>query len=973
MRANGIELPAELELLLREGRALAVDARDGSGVFAQQAASVTGVMLPPAASARLADMAHRMTAGAGAVLADIPLAGAGAPLVPVACRMLANTEGERVVVVIPLREFSTQDAVAPPPGAAMPLAARDEGQRPKANIKPDVHSGMSAIAQAMDTAMNAPIEVTDSKPVPSSLPMQAAPQPHSHNGSVHQDAPVRIVWQSDADGKITQAGSRLKALVGDYSGAIVGRRWADLADDIFMDTTGALQAALEGRTTANKIPLLWSADDLPGPVDVEWSALPVFDAARAFRGLRGFLLVHAPGSARAELNEKASHVSPVALPNGETQMPAAPASSPLPTLSPSERMAFRELARALGARQENEAAQAHHEPPALPTPAVAGAEPAQGERQPEVITPQTMAAIADHVPALAPADSETAHSASPVINAVEEAAADASMVQPEALPSAPESPNSGEDKTSAEEECANAPSYGGEQQAPVMIPAPVTHIVRVPDPRYLDIIERLPVGVLINRSERVLFANRTLLDLLDYNAIADMNDAGGTPALFKGRIPVSEANGPSGAILLAARDGERIGVDARMQNIHWDGEPATLVSFRRSADTEINQKLRSAEHELKQREVQLREVRAILDTATDGVAVLDENGRILSINRTAEALFGYDQKEMAGELVTELMAPESRASVLDYFEGLKSGGVRSVLNDGREVTGRVRQGGRLPVFLSFGQIAEKPEKKFCAVLRDLTAWKKSERELVDARKAAEAASAQKTDFLAKISHEVRTPLNAIIGFAEVMIEERFGAIGNERYKDYLKDIHASGGHVISLVNDLLDLSKIEAGKMELDFTSVNVNDVVRGAVSIMQPQSQRGRIVIRSAMAPKLPTIVADERALKQIVLNLLSNAVKFTDPGGQVIVSTTLSDLGEIAIRVRDTGIGMTPKEVEQAMEPFKQLSATRRAGGTGLGLPLTKALVDANRAAMRISSVKNEGTLVEIVFPPTRVMANH
>ena len=124
-----------------------------------------------------------------------------------------------------------------------------------------------------------------------------------------------------------------------------------------------------------------------------------------------------------------------------------------------------------------------------------------------------------------------------------------------------------------------------------MIPAPVTHIVRVPDPRYLDIIERLPVGVLINRSEHVLFANRTLLDLLDYNTIADLNDAGGTPALFKGRIPVSEANGPSGAILLTARDGERVGVDARMQNIHWDGEPATLVSFRRSADTEIKSKI----------------------------------------------------------------------------------------------------------------------------------------------------------------------------------------------------------------------------------------------------------------------------------------------------------------------------------------------------------------------------------------------
>ena len=136
----------------------------------------------------------------------------------------------------------------------------------------------------MNTVTTAAIAVTDTVPVP----MHAAPQHFSHDAPTHQDAPVRIVWQSDADGKITQAGSRLKALVGDYSGAIVGRRWADLADDIFMDTTGALQAALESRTTANKIPLLWSADDLPGPVDVEWSALPVFDAARAFRGLRGF-------------------------------------------------------------------------------------------------------------------------------------------------------------------------------------------------------------------------------------------------------------------------------------------------------------------------------------------------------------------------------------------------------------------------------------------------------------------------------------------------------------------------------------------------------------------------------------------------------------------------------------------------------------------------------------------------------------
>jgi signal transduction histidine kinase len=269
-------------------------------------------------------------------------------------------------------------------------------------------------------------------------------------------------------------------------------------------------------------------------------------------------------------------------------------------------------------------------------------------------------------------------------------------------------------------------------------------------------------------------------------------------------------------------------------------------------------------------------------------------------------------------------------------------------------------------------VAREPELKFCAVLRDMTAWKNAERELIEARRAAEQASAQKSDFLAKISHEIRTPLNAIIGFAEVMLEERFGPVGNERYKDYLRDIHSSGGHVISLVNDLLDLAKIEAGRLELSFASVDVNNVVASCVSLLQPQAQRGRIVLRTSLAQKLPAIVADERSLRQVALNLLSNAVKFTDPGGQVIVSTALTERGEVALRVRDTGVGMAEAEIKAAMEPFRQLATSRRTGGTGLGLPLTKALIEANRGSFAITSAKGEGTLVEVLFPPTRVLAS-
>ena len=183
--------------------------------------------------------------------------------------------------------------------------------------------------------------------------------------------------------------------------------------------------------------------------------------------------------------------------------------------------------------------------------------------------------------------------------------------------------------------------------------------------------------------------------------------------------------------------------------------------------------------------------------------------------------------------------------------------------------------------------------------------------------AAEKASATKSDFLAKVSHEIRTPLNSIIGFAEVMLEERFGPIGNERYRDYLKDIRGAGDHVVALINDLLDLAKIEQGKLELSFADLNLNELVQDAVTLMQPQANRERIIIRTSLGPGLRPVVADARALRQVVLNLLSNSIKFTGGGGQVIVSTAQSDSGDVVLRVRDTGIGMDEKELRVAWEP--------------------------------------------------------
>jgi PAS domain S-box-containing protein len=486
------------------------------------------------------------------------------------------------------------------------------------------------------------------------------------------------------------------------------------------------------------------------------------------------------------------------------------------------------------------------------------------------------------------------------------------------------------------------------------------------------VLDRLPIGVIVHRADKVLYVNRTLLDWIGMTDIEELTHAGGLNRLFSsGRGLAFDEAGDARPITIRGRNEEPIPVEARLLSAPWEGDIALVYVLRR-AGAALDERMEAGELALRDAEATAREMRSILDTATDGVALLDRQGRVLGMNRSAEALFGFDSSEIEGRNFTVLFAPESHRAAADYLDGLAVNGVASVLNDGREVIGRVREGGLIPLFMTLGRVGDDAQK-FCAVFRDITQWKRAEEELVHARREAERASSAKSEFLAKISHEIRTPLNAIIGFAEVMMEERLGPVANERYREYLKDIHASGEHLVSLINDLLDLSKIEAGKLDLLFASVDLNEIASQSMALMQPQANRERIIIRTALSPDLPPVVADARSIRQIVLNLLSNSIRFTPPGGQVIVSTTLTDTGEVHLRVRDTGIGMTEGEIKTALEPFRQIATAGRAkqGGTGLGLPLTKALVEANRASFSIKSTVNAGTLVEIAFPSTRVLA--
>ena len=395
-----------------------------------------------------------------------------------------------------------------------------------------------------------------------------------------------------------------------------------------------------------------------------------------------------------------------------------------------------------------------------------------------------------------------------------------------------------------------------------------------------------------------------------------------------------------------------------------------------------------AQHEAATRRQALAAVEPVLLERIPVGVLIYRHDALLYANRHFLELSRYqslDALAAAGGLDTLFAEPGTGA--LAQSNGAQSLSIMTAGGDRRPVEGRLftvpwNGGSALALILTDGEVEERRRADALALgtaedeIRELTArlesLKQAEEELRAATREAQKAAAAKADFLAKVSHEIRTPLNTITGFAEVMMAERFGPIGNERYREYLKDIRSAGMHLVSLLNDLLDLSKIETGQLDLTFANVSLNELTQQCVGIMQPQASRARIIIRTSLTPGMPQVVADERSLRQIVLNLLSNSIKFTGPGGQVIVSTAFADSGEAVLRVRDTGVGMSETDVEAALEPFRQTATAGSwgSGGTGLGLPLTKALAEANRAHFSIKSAPNAGTLVEVAFPPTRVV---
>jgi PAS domain S-box-containing protein len=822
------------------------------------------------------------------------------------------------------------------------------------------------------------IEAVADEPTP---PVTAPPGIIDESLANPRRHPLRFMWQMDSDGRFSLGSDEFTRLIGTHTAAGFGRLWSEIADTFGLDPEGRVVKAIATHNTWSGITLNWPVDG-GGRLPVELSGLPIYDRAQDFIGYRGFGVCRdLEGLARLDALRRHE------LFNGLTTPPTVSA----------------------GTVEDNSAELPVQDSPAQDSPAAEP--PAAPDVAASAALPESSAPIA--LETSPPTDLET--SVETPNEMLKNVVPFRPISEPKLLVLTPVENNAfnelarqlsarleSENVTFPPPVTSNAPDVVVEPPAPLETPATVNEqpswLTRPEPPargetrRDKALLDLLPVGVLIYRLDRLLYANPAFLTRMGYESLYALEQAGGLDALYvePGVSSASSTSDTGTPVTISAshtstenpassEHPSASATDAHLFTISWDDDSALALIFSNtgapSADVAaaITQTVPAQAVSIPAvptsepsavGHANAEELGAILDTTAEGIVMFDAEGNINSCNRSAEALFGYDGPELAQRNLAELFAPESQPAVMDYLEGIKGSGVASLLDHGREVLGRVRGGGLIPLSMTIGR-TRTDGPNFFAVFRDLSQSKKSEGELQQARRLADRAANAKADMLARISHEVRTPLNAIIGFAEVMIGERFGALGNERYVEYMKDIRASGERVIAIINDLLDLSRIETGKLDLAFANQNLNDLVESCVAVMQPQANRERIIIRTSLAHMLPPVIADARALRQITLNLIGNSIHLANAGGQVIVSTALSDFGEVVLRVRDTGHGLNDNEVAAAMEPFRtQPPSDQASDSSGVSLSLTKALVEANRAQFQIKTGPRSGTLIEVVF---------
>ncbi len=423
-----------------------------------------------------------------------------------------------------------------------------------------------------------------------------------------------------------------------------------------------------------------------------------------------------------------------------------------------------------------------------------------------------------------------------------------------------------------------------------------------------------------------------------------------------------------------------------------DGAVARVAVFGRevTAEKERIDALRQAE----------AKYRGIFENAVEGIFQSTPDGRYLTANRALARMYGFDTAEqlmaevtdIAGQLYVDparrttfraLLAARdtvsgfqseirrrdgSRAWISEHARAVRDADGQLLYYEGTVEDITARKNAQLATERLYGELEQRIAERTASLAREVEVRRRAEQQARRATAEAEAATQAKSTFLAHMSHELRTPLNAILGFSEVMKEEMLGGL-SPQYQDYAATIHAAGGHLLALINDILDLAKIEAGRLELSEDVVEVRPLAESCLPLVRERAERAGCRLVLDLAADLPEVTADRLRLKQVLLNLLSNAVKFTPAGGSVTLRTTRPTTGGLLFEVTDTGPGIAPEDIDRVLEPFSQTDAGKAQEGTGLGLPLARQLMQMHGGRLDLTSVVGQGTTVAVWLPEERV----
>jgi PAS domain S-box-containing protein len=496
--------------------------------------------------------------------------------------------------------------------------------------------------------------------------------------------------------------------------------------------------------------------------------------------------------------------------------------------------------------------------------------------------------------------------------------------------------------------------------------------LRESEERLQDAIESMREGfAMFDADDRLLLCNTRYREM--YDLIADVLAPGVTfPELLRigaerGQFPEAKGNIDAWiADRMRQHHGPGVQIERQLSNGRW-----VKIEERQTRCGNIVG-IRTDITELKVREQQLREseerYRHLVDLLPDGVLVLVDGVIVFANDAMAKILGVKSRDNLLGRQELDFVPPGDREALLQR----RREAILSRATETRETVNLRADGSRVDVERSRAVINWEGSIAYLMLVREITERKRVEKEIIAARYQAETANKVKSAFLANMSHELRTPLNAIIGFSDLMAQETFGPISPDQYRGYAGNIFDAGEHLLELINDILDLSKVEAGGEELQEEAIDIPELVQSAILLVQGRAAKGNVRLALDLQDDLPRLRGDLRKMKQILVNVVSNAVKFTEPGGSVTVCARCRPESGHVFQVADTGLGMAETDIPKALSPFGRIAkgVGRSIEGTGLGLPLTKKLVELHDGRLNLESALGVGTTVTLEFPPERVV---